>query len=69
MRIPVLALALLSAPILAQDPAPVDSAMPKVGAMAPTFRLNDHEGRAVDVGGTAKAWTVLAFYPKAATPG
>ena len=29
----------------------------------------DHTGKAVSVGGPAKVWTVLAFYPKAATPG
>lgn len=54
------------APAPAQTPAP-----PAVGAPAPAFRLNDHEGRLVAVGGarTDKKWTVVAFYPKAATPG
>ena len=43
---------------------------PVVGKPAPTFRLNDHEGKAVSVGANDDAlWTVLAFYPKAATPG
>ena len=43
---------------------------PAVGAAAPAFRLNDHTGKAVAVGGGATtAWTVLAFYPKAMTPG
>jgi len=42
---------------------------PVVGKPAPAFRLNDHTGRAVEVGGKAEGWTVLAFFPKAATPG
>ena len=42
---------------------------PAVGQSAPSFRLNDHEGNAVAVGGERDQWTVLAFYPKARTPG
>ena len=42
---------------------------PKVGEPAPSFRLNDHSGVGVAVGGKSDRWTVLAFYPKAATPG
>ena len=42
---------------------------PEVGKPAPAFRLNDHEGNLVSVGGESDEWTVLAFYPKAATPG
>jgi peroxiredoxin Q/BCP len=42
----------------------------EVGKAAPAFRVNDHAGKAVAVGGAASgAWTVLAFYPKAMTPG
>ena len=41
----------------------------RIGKAAPSFRLNDHTGRAVEVGGEAEGWTVLAFFPKAATPG
>jgi len=42
----------------------------EVGKTAPVFRLNDHTGKAVEVGGAATTgWTVLAFYPKAMTPG
>lgn len=54
-----------------QDPAtkPEAKAGPQVGQPAPTGRLNDHEGHAVTVGGKSDKWTVLAFYPKAATPG
>ena len=44
--------------------------MPEVGKPAPTFSLNDQEGRKVSVGPNEDGlWTVLAFYPKAATPG
>lgn len=53
-----------------QDSAPV---RPGVGAVAPAFRLNDQSGRAVKLTapkpGEDGAWTVLAFFPKAATPG
>lgn len=46
------------------------SAEPAIGRPAPSFRVNDHTGKAVDVGGAAsKGWTVLAFYPKAMTGG
>ena len=43
--------------------------VPTVGKPAPVIRLNDHEGKATTVGGAAQHWSVLAFYPKAATPG
>ena len=45
---------------------------PEVGKPAPAFRLNDHTGRAVSPlvqEEDAALWTVLAFYPKAMTPG
>jgi len=42
---------------------------PEVGKPAPKIRLNDHAGKIVEIGGAAKSWTVLAFFPKAATPG
>lgn len=46
---------------------------PAVGDKAPAFRLNDHTGRAVRVAppkdGEEGRWTVMAFFPKAATPG
>ena len=42
-------------------------AAPEIGKPAPTFRLNDHTGKAVEIG--PGSWTVLAFYPKAMTPG
>ena len=42
---------------------------PEVGKPAPTVRLNDHHGNIVELGGKRANWTVLAFFPKAATPG
>ena len=42
---------------------------PKIDEAAPAFRLNDHEGRATAIGGKSEEWTVLAFFPKAMTPG
>jgi len=42
----------------------------EVGAAAPDFRLNDHAGRAVRLSDfKGKNWVVLAFFPKAMTPG
>ena len=43
--------------------------VPQVGDRLPAFRLNDHEGNAVKIGGKSKGWTIVAFYPKALTPG
>jgi hypothetical protein len=43
---------------------------PEVGKPAPPVRLNDHTGKARRVGaGGEKEWAVLAFFPKAMTPG
>jgi hypothetical protein len=47
-----------------QKPVPL-----KIDAAAPSFRLNDHKGQTVAIGGQQDHWTVLAFYPKAMTPG
>ena len=53
-----------------QDPKPAaEKGELKLGEAAPVFRLNDQDGHAVAVGGKSDHWTVLAFYPKAATPG
>ena len=42
----------------------------EVGAEAPDFRLNDHQGNAVRLSSfRGKKWVVLAFYPKALTGG
>lgn len=69
----LLAAPLLAASLTRQDPQdkpkPQAEPVPAVGAAAPAFRLNDHTGRAVAVGGRADDWTVVAFYPKAATSG
>jgi peroxiredoxin len=49
--------------------------VPAVGKPAPAIRLNDHAGRATALPSVAETtqpaghWTVLAFYPKALTPG
>jgi hypothetical protein len=42
---------------------------PEIGKPAPAVRLNDHHGNIVELGGKRTNWTVLAFFPKAATPG
>jgi hypothetical protein len=42
---------------------------PEVGKPAPAMRLNDHRGQIVELGGKRANWSVLAFFPKAATPG
>jgi peroxiredoxin Q/BCP len=52
---------------LAQDDK--KPARPEVGKPAPAFRLNDHTGVAHAIGGKSEDWTVVAFYPKAMTPG
>lgn len=41
---------------------------PAVGGVAPSARLNDHTGAAIEVP-VDGSWTVLAFYPRSATPG
>ena len=68
-RTALIACALLLAPLGFQDPDSRPSKGPEVGAVAPGFQLNDHHGNVIRVGGAAATWTVLAFYPKAATPG
>jgi len=73
-----LAATLLLLPLAAQSPAQVrtkgkqtkpSTVAAVVGKPAPAFRLNDHLGKMVKVGGESKNWTVIAFYPKAMTPG
>jgi hypothetical protein len=69
--LPALALALLASgpPQDTQQARAARDAVATVGKPAPAFRLNNHLGRAVEIGGKAKTWTALAFYPKAGTPG
>ena len=72
MKLPVLAVLLLSGALLASqeaDKRPTVPTLPELGSAAPAFKLNDHEGKLVAVGGEVDHWTVLAFYPKALTPG
>jgi peroxiredoxin Q/BCP len=69
MKPALLGLLLLLPPTSLQDPVKPTTTMPAIGKPAPAFRLNNHEGRAVDIPGKTGSWTVLAFYPKAATPG
>ena len=69
MRVSILALSLLCLPLATQEQDKRVPAKVEVGQAAPVFRLNDHLGEAVQVGGETDLWTVLAFYPKAATPG
>ncbi|MFT7679617.1 MAG: hypothetical protein ACI8QC_003621 [Planctomycetota bacterium] len=65
-----LALVTLGLPFTFQDPTP-DTPTPAVatlGKTAPGLRLNDQSGKAIALD-FAERWTVLAFFPKAATPG
>ncbi len=68
MKHPLLLIAAAALALPLQD-EPTKPALPEVGKPAPTFQLNDHTGRAVKIGGKAERWKVIAFYPKAATPG
>ena len=68
MKLPI-TLGLVAALFLAQETSQRPSASPKVGAPAPVFRLNDQAGVAQTIGGESETWTVVAFYPKAMTPG
>ena len=67
MKLLPLALA-LCAPLLAFAGADDHNKAPEVGKPAPTFSLNSFEGQKISVGGGG-SWTVVAFYPKAMTPG
>lgn len=55
--------------VLLQEDKPAPAPAPVVGEPAPALRLNDHTGHARRIGGESDGWTVLAFFPKAATPG
>ena len=68
MKHPVLAL-LFALPVLLGVAQKKEDPFPKLDKPAPTFRLNDHEAELVKVGGSQKHWSVLAFFPKAMTPG
>jgi hypothetical protein len=68
-----LALALLAPTLLASAAAiaPIQAGIeaPEVGKPAPTGRLNDHTGALQTIGGERDEWMVIAFFPKAMTPG
>lgn len=65
--IPLLLATALSAAALADEKPRPDVA---VGDRAPAFRLNDQEGSAASLAEARRAaWVVLAFFPKADTPG
>lgn len=66
MRLPVVG-ALFALAFLAQ--APVTLAAPEVGAEAPGFRLQDQNGKWVELKDHRGKWVVLYFYPKDNTPG
>ncbi|TDJ72370.1 MAG: hypothetical protein E2O39_06780 [Planctomycetota bacterium] len=57
------------ATFLVQEPAQKGPVLPDVGEAAPEFRLNTHVGVSASIGGESETWTVVAFFPKAATPG
>ena len=69
MKLTQVAAALVVGALVAQDATQEESKIPEVGDTAPTFRLNDQQGKVVEVGGKKEHWTVLAFFPKAMTPG
>jgi hypothetical protein len=71
MRFTILAgaLALAMCGLQEQEQVPARPLPLEVAAPAPVFRLNDHTGKVVTIGGEQERWSVLAFYPKALTPG
>ena len=69
MKLPSIALALAVLTMGVQDPSKQAMKKPETGKPAPAVRLNDHHGNIVELGGKRATWTVLAFFPKAATPG
>lgn len=63
----LLGLALVATAVVAEEPK---QGGPAVDDAAPDFRLNDAAGRAVRLSEHARdAWAIVAFFPKAATPG
>lgn len=69
MKIAALLLLLAPALFLFQGEEGSGPDRPAVGEPAPAFRLNDQNGHLVRVGGKSESWTVVAFFPKALTPG
>ena len=71
MKAQVVALGLALATLVPHQDTAKKPTLPEVGKPAPAFRLNSHTGQAVTVDPKeeGETWTVLAFFPKAATPG
>ena len=69
MKLMHLAVALAAVTLVSQDGTDGKPQVAKVGEAAPAFRLNDQDGKAVQIGGESELWTVVAFFPKAMTPG
>lgn len=67
--LPFLVLLTLGLPGALQEAPRKAAQKPEVGKPVPALRLNDHHGNIVELGGAREHWTVLAFFPKAATPG
>jgi peroxiredoxin Q/BCP len=62
--------ALVAAGVAAAQERPAAPEGATTGSRAPAFRLNDQDGKAVRLADLhAGGWAVVAFYPKAATPG
>ena len=62
-------LAFVAAVVLACNPVNAVNEMPSVGAAAPTFSLNNQEGKQVGLNDFKGKWIVLYFYPKDFTSG
>lgn len=70
MQIAVFARAVLAALALALvAAAPARAESPAPGSAAPSFRLQDQNGRWVSLDEQRGRWVVIYFYPKDATPG
>ena len=71
MKTQAVALGLALATLVPHQDTAEKPTLPTIGQPAPVFRLNNHLGRATTVGPREEeaTWTVLAFFPKAATPG
>jgi len=60
--------ALVVGTAVADDDSPKKK--PTEGSKAPEFRLNDQDGKATRLSELGEgSWVILAFYPKADTPG
>lgn len=70
MKFLILAMLFGFAFLAASLAADEEARAPAEGDDAPDFRLNDQTGKALRLSDHAKgSWAVLAFFPKASTPG